>query len=198
MHAAILKNVYIFHWYIRHKGWVFWWQSIKFAKCNCTSSSRLVYHNDKSSLLTETEISGSKVGVRAQDERNRTEPTMWLNLKHGGDEYKKHLVVHEFGHALGLEHEHQRGDLWKLIGPYVNEDVMRNDPRIGGAFERYTADPRLNSNVPGHVQTDYDPSSVMHYWWVCMHIHNTFVCTMVTVRIKDPACSLYNVHVYSL
>ena len=87
---------------------------------------------------------------------------MWLNLSTGGDEYKKHLVVHEFGHALGLDHEHQRGDLWKLIKPYVNESAMITDPYIKHAYASYVADPTFEAY--GREQSEYDPKSVMHYW----------------------------------
>ena len=47
---------------------------------------------------------------------------MWLDLHTGGvgDDYKKYIVIHEFGHTLGLGHEHQRSDFWNLIKPYVN------------------------------------------------------------------------------
>ena len=85
---------------------------------------------------------------------------MWLNLSQGGDAYKKHLVVHEFGHALGLDHEHQRKDLWKLIKPYVNQSAMKND--LKGAYKTYTADPKFKAS--DRRTTKYDPSSVMHYW----------------------------------
>ena len=108
---------------------------------------------------TDKFISHSVLGVLAQDIRPN-EPTMYLNLKIGGDDFKMFLVVHEFGHALGLEHEHQRGDFWKLIEPYVDEARMKND--LGTAYDRYIADSKFH--VEGRKTSKYDPKSVMHYW----------------------------------
>ena len=113
-------------------------------------------------LLTDQCTSQSRVGVLAED-IPPNEPTMWLNLSQGGDEYKKHLVVHEFGHALGLDHEHQRGDFWKLIKPYVNESAMKDDPYIKDAYASYKADPDF-FKASDRRKTKYDPKSVMHYW----------------------------------
>ena len=50
--------------------------------------------------------SRSTVGTDAMNTPHR-EPTTWLDLGRGHDEYKRYLVLHEFGHVLGLGHEHQ-------------------------------------------------------------------------------------------
>ena len=94
-----------------------------------------------------------------------TEPTMWLDLHSNtglDDKYKKHLVVHEFGHALGLGHEHQRSDFWKLIKPYIDMTKMRKKLNISDASFAINWD---NDKLFERGKcTAYDPHSVMHYW----------------------------------
>ena len=88
---------------------------------------------------------------------------MWLDLSNGNDHHKQHLVVHEFGHALGLGHEHQRPDFWKLIGPYVNKSKMQSEIKDVGAFYcDWKMDKGLK--VKQGRATSYDSESVMHYW----------------------------------
>ena len=87
---------------------------------------------------------------------------MWLDLHTPpgmNDRHKKHLVIHEFGHALGLGHEHQRSDFWKYIKPYVDLDEMKKS--LGNSIHHWTKDKEFNRRKKA---TPYDPKSVMHYW----------------------------------
>ncbi len=43
---------------------------------------------------------------------------------------QKSLVIHEFGHALGLEHEHQRSDFWEVLGEYIDDEKMKEDSLV--------------------------------------------------------------------
>src|SRR5205085_1411460 len=66
-----------------------------------------------------------------------------------GDPYLNH-TLHEFGHALGLAHEHQRAD--------VNANCT--EPNYGGGVTSYL--------------TPYDRASVMHYQFVSCHIDGNY------------------------
>ena len=88
---------------------------------------------------------------------------MWLGLMSGNIDYKKHTVIHEFGHALGLEHEHQRSCFWSVASEFLDLDQMRGDPLLKGTdIQRDYLQQQTQEGVVH--ETDYDPDSVMHYW----------------------------------
>ena len=61
------------------------------------------------------------------DRVNRNQPTMQLNLRGYPAALQESLVIHEFGHALGLEHEHQRSDFWEVLGKFLDTENMMKD-----------------------------------------------------------------------
>ena len=104
----------------------------------------------------------------------------------------KATVLHEFGHALGLIHEHQSpangGFEWnrnKVIedcsGPpnYWDRETIRSN-----IFYRYK-----KSHVSG---TRYDKKSIMHYRYVCAYVDACMhaCATLVTEHIKVIMCLL--------
>lgn len=86
---------------------------------------------------------------------------MWLNLRSGGDDYKKHVVIHEFGHALGLGHEHQRSDFWKRLKSCNCIDIDAIKSEVGEAS--FKVNWGKDSDYKRKNATAYDPHSVMHY-----------------------------------
>ncbi|WP_448106555.1 M12 family metallopeptidase [Pseudomonas azerbaijanoccidentalis] len=70
-------------------------------------------------------------------------------------------VVHEFGHALGLHHEHQHPDA-KI--PWDREKTYAYYARTGGLSKRdVDANVFPLERIPGRTYTPYDRQSVMHY-----------------------------------
>lgn len=83
---------------------------------------------------------------------------MYLDLSFPDKTYQEHLIVHEFGHVLGLGHEHQRSDFWSWIKEYIDENKMKQD--LGGKFPDWQ---RRDDQMDGGA-TPYDSDSAMHYW----------------------------------
>ena len=75
-----------------------------------------------------------------------------------------HFVVHEFGHALGLGHEHQCSKFWQNLYPFVYTELMEHDQAIGGIqeFGTHTSDLYYTSDL-GPMSGEYDPQSIMHH-----------------------------------
>ncbi|KAK8054969.1 hypothetical protein PG993_000196 [Apiospora rasikravindrae] len=102
-----------------------------------------------------TGYNSSYVGL---DNRNRpqNEPTMDLNMNQSTAAWVQHIVLHEFGHALGLKHEHQHPDCsfqWNLT-----------KLKASGKTQRYIDInyKKLSPDYP-KVLTPYDENSIMHY-----------------------------------
>ena len=100
-------------------------------------------------------------------------PTMVLSLNGHPPSVQRSLVIHEFGHALGLEHEHQRSDFWDVLEKHFDKDKMMKDPRLQGFKSEDTRKAafgrdwfKRSDDSDWRVKSEYDPHSIMHYWWV--------------------------------
>ncbi|NWA82293.1 M12 family metallopeptidase [Pseudomonas sp. D2002] len=100
----------------------------------------------------------SAVGTEAK-EYPKDSPTMHIDLVQTAD-MLNHTIRHEFGHALGLEHEHQHPD--HTIN-WDKDKVHEEGKKLGlSKAEVYkniqdTLDPNLTT------RSAYDPKSIMHY-----------------------------------
>ena len=105
--------------------------------------------------------SWSNVGRDILTVRDPAEPTMnfgWpLNSPYGQD-----TALHEIGHTLGLEHEHQN--------PFAG--ILWNEPAVRAAFRKgpnFWNDDQINHNILDKIPansvkgTNWDPDSVMEY-----------------------------------
>jgi hypothetical protein len=130
----------------------------------------LVFVNDSEAkqatvriIFNESDGAWSDVGTQHKNVKP-PEPTMnlgWLDDdRHGG------VVKHEFGHMLGLAHEHRRPDVafeWDkpkvyadMMGPPNNWSKDEIDKQV---FHTLKADQLIG--------TAYDPKSIMHYIFDC-------------------------------
>ncbi|WP_030127996.1 hypothetical protein [Pseudomonas sp. QTF5] len=101
---------------------------------------------------------GSAIGTDALAVASHI-PTMFLGTKYQTP-YFTQAALHEFGHALGLEHEHQHPDAtlqWNML------ELYREFKRLGWSKEL------VDSNVLKKLEREevrfstYDQNSIMHY-----------------------------------
>lgn len=122
---------------------------------------------DKSHIRITTRMGGyaSMIGSNANTRQYRSQPTMWLQsvsskfLKNY-KEYKQ-LVLHEFGHALGLIHEHQHpgvGINWDTAVLFRYYDSLYKMDRASvkkNVIEKF----KSSHGIYGR----WDPNSIMIY-----------------------------------
>ena len=113
---------------------------------------------------------GSEWSIVGTDTKSNPEmPSIMLNLKGLPPEIQESVVIHQFGHALGLEHEHQRSDFWDVLEKYVDIDKMKKD--VPSYSKRGSHIVMQNwfrkTDNPGEQSvnslSEYDPESIMHY-----------------------------------
>ena len=109
------------------------------------------------------------VGIDAErNVHDPEQPTMVLSLQDFPPKLQRSLVIHEFGHALGLEHEHQRSDFWETVGECFDTEKMIKDPRLlkYSKLAKDTKDcfEREFKKSNKQMQSVYDADSIMHYW----------------------------------
>ncbi len=111
----------------------------------------------------------SLVGQQAKSIQDMSVPTMGLFVNE--NEIKKPLVrakiLHEFGHSLGLEHEHQIG---KVQFNWNRAKVIEFAKKNFGWSEQQAIDQIINQKTSEQSakqrelkQSDFDPKSIMIY-----------------------------------
>ena len=102
------------------------------------------------------------------------EPTMHLNLQSPSwaPRLYKRLILHEFGHALGLEHEHQRPDIPNLFDDEKLKEIVRKQliQKYGSCSDKDVEkkiEDQWKALIPADpeavVRSLYDKDSIMHY-----------------------------------
>ena len=129
-----------------------------YRSCAVTSDIRVEFTNDP--------VSWSFVGTESRSDDSR-QPSLDINSTSVPSDQSKlkhlvHTILHEFGHALGLEHEHQ--------SPEAHCDQELNWDAIYKAYAAHGVAPdNVKTNFKALVASDrlrmtpYDQKSIMHY-----------------------------------
>jgi len=116
-------------------------------------------------ITFDTNESKSRVGTNATNYPDTA--TMWLGWvtsAQADEDYRQiqSVILHEFGHALGLNHEHQHPeasipwDVEAVYKYYADHDKWRRGQVDTNIFMHYTG--------VHDVHIGYDKLSIMHYW----------------------------------
>ena len=83
---------------------------------------------------------------------------MTLDLRKLDDYHIQATILHEFGHALGLAHEHQQPEFWNVMERFLHVPGM-----LG--CSQFESEPEFRAQCLElrEGKGDYDAKSIMHY-----------------------------------
>jgi len=132
----------------------------------CSIMFRFVENGDSQERIKFNLVgyNSSDVGVRALQNNDQTQPTIDLSFT---DVDAKRNILHEFGHVLGLVHEHQIPKSWGNILVFKSEDEIMNIYRDRSDESRN----KIRKNITNKYSDDqlqyngraFDKDSIMRY-----------------------------------
>ncbi|MFJ2488423.1 M12 family metallopeptidase [Pseudomonas sp. NPDC087639] len=109
-------------------------------------------------IKTDTAENASQIGTDALT-IDANKPTMFIAARPGDLDFRT-VVLHEFGHALGLHHEHLHPD---ANIPWDKPKVYKEYAEKWG-MNKKSVDLNIFTPITEQVAiTDYDTTSIMHY-----------------------------------
>lgn len=134
-----------------------------------TAEIRITFTMDKGSWSYHGKDSAIQSMVKTADGpqfvRNNTGASMnfgWFDDNTPDEEFRR-TTLHEFGHALGLRHEHQNKNQdiqWneEAVYAYFAKQGWSREKTYSQVLARYGSDNEITNGV-------YDPLSIMHYYY---------------------------------
>jgi hypothetical protein len=130
----------------------------------------------------------SNIGIQSQELRNSKNSSgkfESLNIDPSGaqGEYLNAVCLHELGHGIGLQHEHQNPNQridW-------NKDAVRRRLRSMGWTEEMIVQNVFRVLTEGHYRgTEFDGTSIMMYWFSPEEVYrNSRVPTSPNLRLSE-------------
>ncbi len=123
------------------------------------------------SVASDGDKCWSVVGKDTLNVKEQDKPTMVLSLNGHTHYIQESLVIHEFGHALGLEHEHQRSEFWDVLGKFLDTDKMKKSSRVSGPeASPEKADKMKKSSRVSGPEASPEKAGVNNSQWFCKNI----------------------------
>ncbi len=108
-----------------------------------------------------------------KDNVEKKDVTMVLDLSQYHPELQRAQVIHMFGHALWLEHEHQRpnSDFWNVVSQHIDMEKMKKDvtsvcpgnDKGNSWFERCWM---VKGKTADTSRSEHDFQSIMHFRYI--------------------------------
>ena len=96
--------------------------------------------------------------------QNSKDAIVLIDISSKDDDQIQWNILHEFGHVLGLHHEHQQPKYLEVMREYVNfESKLYKFLKKGSEINKNSFKLHYLEIGDAVFTSDYDPESIMHY-----------------------------------